>query len=125
MLFRSVDFLLQTPALRRVAGHANRESPPPPFSDPPDALAGAFQVWAPALYEEYRDLQTHFVTDGTARQNFSGIAFMAATFNLGPATVSIPHIDANNLPHGWCAVTAFGDFDPDKGGTSSSGTWTW
>ena len=41
---------------------------------------------------------------------------MAATFNLGPATVSIPHTDANNLPHGWCAVTAFGDFDPDKGG---------
>ena len=79
-------------------------------------FAGAFQVWAPKLYDEYRSLAQHYLLDRSAQQNFPGIAFAAATFNLGPATVNIPHINAGNLPHGWCAITAFGDFDPDFGG---------
>lgn len=42
--------------------------------------------------------------------------FTAASYNLGPQTVSIPHIDFGNLPFGWCAITALGSFDPVKGG---------
>ena len=30
--------------------------------------------------------------------------------------MSTPHVDAGNLPYGWCSITAFGDFDPDRGG---------
>jgi hypothetical protein len=42
--------------------------------------------------------------------------FAAATFNFGPQTVTFPHLDFANLAWGWCAITALGDFDPDKGG---------
>ncbi|KAF8139329.1 hypothetical protein K438DRAFT_1637888, partial [Mycena galopus ATCC 62051] len=41
--------------------------------------------------------------------------FAAVTFNFGPRTVTFPHLDFANLAWGWCAITALGDFDPDKG----------
>ncbi|KAJ7782956.1 hypothetical protein B0H16DRAFT_1658374 [Mycena metata] len=31
-------------------------------------------------------------------------------------TVTLPHIDFGNLAWGWCAVTALGSFNPDRGG---------
>lgn len=37
-------------------------------------------------------------------------------YNLGPQVVSAPHLDCANLPFGFCAVTAFSDYDPKKGG---------
>jgi hypothetical protein len=42
--------------------------------------------------------------------------FTAATYNLGPETVSVPHWDFANLPFGLCAITAIGNFNPTKGG---------
>jgi hypothetical protein len=42
--------------------------------------------------------------------------FACATANLGPRVVCFPHLDSANLPHGWCAVTALGQFDHEKGG---------
>lgn len=30
--------------------------------------------------------------------------------------MSYPHVDFGNLSWGWCAITALGKFDPDKGG---------
>ncbi|KAF8197638.1 hypothetical protein K438DRAFT_1967188 [Mycena galopus ATCC 62051] len=42
--------------------------------------------------------------------------FAAITFNFGPRTVTYPHLDFANLAWGWCAITALGNFDPDKGG---------
>jgi hypothetical protein len=52
------------------------------------------------------------------KRNFAAkiSVFAAATFNFGPRTVTFPHIDFANLAWGWCAITALGDFDPDKGG---------
>ncbi|KAJ3746986.1 hypothetical protein EV360DRAFT_76351 [Lentinula raphanica] len=38
------------------------------------------------------------------------------TFNLGPRSYSPPHMDADNSASGWCADTAMGEFDLDKGG---------
>ncbi|KAF7288197.1 hypothetical protein HMN09_01419100 [Mycena chlorophos] len=52
--------------------------------------------WAPQLYEYY--------------------LFAAATFNLGPNVWTFKHRDVLNLPFGWCAITALGDFDHTKGG---------
>ncbi|KAJ7448727.1 hypothetical protein FB451DRAFT_1187544 [Mycena latifolia] len=46
--------------------------------------------------------------------------FSTVTFNFGPATVTFPHIDFGNLAWGWCAITALGDFDPDRGGAPDS-----
>ncbi|KAI0043519.1 hypothetical protein FA95DRAFT_1465992, partial [Auriscalpium vulgare] len=34
----------------------------------------------------------------------------------GPRAVTVPHRDAKNVPYGWCAVTALGDFDYERGG---------
>jgi hypothetical protein len=41
---------------------------------------------------------------------------MAMTFNFGPQTVTFDHRDSGNLAFGWCAITAFGNFDPTCGG---------
>ncbi|KAL7280228.1 hypothetical protein ACG7TL_006647 [Trametes sanguinea] len=45
-----------------------------------------------------------------------GDTFSCSTFNLGPQTRTVPHRDHLNLPYGWCAITAFGNFDPKQGG---------
>ncbi|KAK7018428.1 hypothetical protein R3P38DRAFT_3200796 [Favolaschia claudopus] len=42
--------------------------------------------------------------------------FSTTTFNFGPATVTLPHIDFRNLAWGWCAITALGNYNPDRGG---------
>lgn len=42
--------------------------------------------------------------------------FACATFNFGPQTCCLDHRDSGNLPFGWCAITALGDFDPKRGG---------
>ena len=42
--------------------------------------------------------------------------FPCRTFNLATQSVSIPHTDNNNLSHGWCSITPFGDFNPTLGG---------
>lgn len=42
--------------------------------------------------------------------------FPCRTFNLDKQSASKLHKDHNNLSHGWCSVTALGDFDPNKGG---------
>jgi hypothetical protein len=41
--------------------------------------------------------------------------FAAATFNFGPNTITLLHVDAANLAWGWCCVTALGNFNPDLG----------
>ncbi|KAJ7709257.1 hypothetical protein B0H16DRAFT_1822025 [Mycena metata] len=48
--------------------------------------------------------------------NFVGSIFAACTFNFGPHTITLPHLDFGNLSWGWCAITALGWFDPDFGG---------
>ena len=38
------------------------------------------------------------------------------TINLGPQTVTRKHVDHFNIPFGWCAITALGNFDHTRGG---------
>ncbi|KAJ7687980.1 hypothetical protein B0H14DRAFT_2653532 [Mycena olivaceomarginata] len=47
---------------------------------------------------------------------FVGSVFAACTFNFGPHTITVPHLDFGNLSWGWCAITALGHFNPDLGG---------
>jgi hypothetical protein len=42
--------------------------------------------------------------------------FSAATYNLGPCTATLRHLDFKNLAFGWCAVTALDDFDYTQSG---------
>ncbi|KAJ7206089.1 hypothetical protein GGX14DRAFT_568544 [Mycena pura] len=40
----------------------------------------------------------------------------AVTFNFGPRTATLPHIDLGNLAWGWCFITTLGWSNPDLGG---------
>ncbi len=50
------------------------------------------------------------------KPNFTNSVFGCMTFNLGPRTVTVAHKDFQNLPAGWCSITAAGDFDHTSGG---------
>ncbi|KAJ7934221.1 hypothetical protein B0H13DRAFT_1855400 [Mycena leptocephala] len=43
-------------------------------------------------------------------------AWTSWTFDLGPQTVTPPRTSPNQIRWWWIAITALGDFDPDKGG---------
>ncbi|KAJ7236970.1 hypothetical protein C8J57DRAFT_1247470 [Mycena rebaudengoi] len=78
-----------------------------------------FECYAPKIFAGYRDQKTNFLRHNRGRRfawNFVNSVFACATLNFGPATVCLPHIDFANLAWGWCAITALGRFDPDKGG---------
>ncbi|KAI0663687.1 hypothetical protein C8Q70DRAFT_907334, partial [Cubamyces menziesii] len=96
-----IDELLADSRVRRVLNFAN----------------SAFQVYAPTLQQYYQSTLDRVCESnpGLAR-NTPGNSFAAATFNLGPQTVTQPHLDHLNLPWGWCAITALGTFDHTKSG---------
>ncbi|KAI0039516.1 hypothetical protein FA95DRAFT_1463183, partial [Auriscalpium vulgare] len=50
------------------------------------------------------------------RTPFANSVFPAVTFNFGPRALTVPHRDSQNVPYGWCAVTALGNFDYHLGG---------
>ncbi|KAJ7044746.1 hypothetical protein C8F04DRAFT_941520 [Mycena alexandri] len=84
-----------------------------------------FMVFAPDLHEYYRatyaslcDWDRLQSRAKHIRRNFPErfSVFTTATYNFGPVTVTLPHIDFGNLAWGWCAITALGNFDPDRGG---------
>lgn len=74
-------------------------------------------TWAPDLYAYYVDrLSALHENDPSLKRNFSSSIFASTTYNLGPKTVCHKHTDFANLPYGWCGVTAFGTYNPKKGG---------
>ncbi|KAF7342722.1 hypothetical protein MSAN_02030100 [Mycena sanguinolenta] len=78
-----------------------------------------FQLYAPKLYKSYLDTME-------ALQEWDGnliflapllsCVFACVTFNFGPQTVTLPHLDFLNLAWGWCFITALGWYDYKKGG---------
>jgi hypothetical protein len=72
---------------------------------------------APKLFRFYgTELNKLFKSQPELQHNFPNSVFPAVSFNCGPASVSLPHHDYNNLSFGLCALTAFGDFDYTRGG---------
>lgn len=55
-------------------------------------------------------------SDPTLYPNFPHSVWACITINFGPQTVTFPHRDYGNLPFGWCAITALGNYNPDVGG---------
>ncbi|KAJ7201301.1 hypothetical protein GGX14DRAFT_371250, partial [Mycena pura] len=51
----------------------------------------------------------------TMRWKFSRSPFAACTWNFCAAICAL-HLDFANLAWGWCAITALGNFNPDRGG---------
>ncbi|KAI0715495.1 hypothetical protein C8T65DRAFT_828681 [Cerioporus squamosus] len=77
----------------------------------------AFQNAARELHAEYGRVLTSICDrDHAVRRNFSNSVFAGVTFNFGPRACTVPHTDHLNIPTGWCAVVALGDFDPNEGG---------
>ncbi|KAJ7742924.1 hypothetical protein DFH07DRAFT_890801 [Mycena maculata] len=80
---------------------------------------GMFQSFSPNLHQFYKtQMRFLFIGAPWLRRIFAETVsvFMACTFNFGPSTVTLPHVDAANLARGWCAITALGCFNPDIGG---------
>ncbi|THU96674.1 hypothetical protein K435DRAFT_819404 [Dendrothele bispora CBS 962.96] len=76
-----------------------------------------FQAYAPLTFDCYwKCLESIQSWNPRLRRYFEKTAFAACTVNFGPSTVCRPHTDRANLAFGWCAITALGDFDPNKGG---------
>lgn len=74
-------------------------------------------TYAPRLFDYYGGtLTTLLGSNPRLRRNFANSVFAAATFNFGPRTVTYPHLDLGNLAFGWCAIPAFGPFNPNHGG---------
>lgn len=72
---------------------------------------------APNMHEEYRNtFKRYFDLDPYRFRQVLPSVYPAFTFNLGPRTVTVEHYDSRNKANGWIAVTALGDFNPDKGG---------
>ncbi|KAL1740000.1 hypothetical protein HDZ31DRAFT_77205 [Schizophyllum fasciatum] len=79
--------------------------------------SSVFFNWAPALWLFYAShMQTLFANDPTLKRNFARSVWACITINFGPRTVTYRHRDFGNLPFGWCAITALGKFDADRGG---------
>lgn len=74
-------------------------------------------MWAPLIYMFYQTQMFLLHRERPSlRRCFPGSIFAACTFNFGPRAITAPHIDFANLSWGWCAITALGNFDPDRGG---------
>lgn len=78
-----------------------------------------FRAFTPSVWGKYRDMLDSVTSVdrglGLVR-NFANSVFAGIAFNLGPSVYTRPHRDASNLAGGWCSITAFGDFDPTRGG---------
>ncbi|EEB89298.1 hypothetical protein MPER_12620 [Moniliophthora perniciosa FA553] len=86
---------------KRLAGHAN----------------GAFATWAPDLYRLYCDYDSRLrEKHPDCTRNFPNSIWACATYNFGPKTVTVQHLNHLNYLFGWCAITALGNFDYTRGG---------
>ncbi|KAI0066767.1 hypothetical protein BV25DRAFT_1796690, partial [Artomyces pyxidatus] len=98
---KAVDMLKRSQAFLRIAGFAS----------------SAFQMGAPLLFDHYREVLADVeVKKPGLFKPFRNSVFPTATFNLGPQAVTLPHRDAQNVPYGWCAITALGNYNPVLGG---------
>ncbi|KAJ3546784.1 hypothetical protein NM688_g5476 [Phlebia brevispora] len=98
---RAISRMQGDPSLGRLAGFQS----------------SAFYWFAPKVYRQYGAMQDALHAHHPLLvQNFNNSVFPAATYNLGPQTVTRGHTDSKNLAYGWCALTALGTYDPTKGG---------
>ncbi|KAL1740411.1 hypothetical protein HDZ31DRAFT_23559, partial [Schizophyllum fasciatum] len=81
--------------------------------------SSGFGGWEPKIHSHYADLQKKLLgwkPHLRRRLHFKKSVWMCVTINFGPRTLCYPHRDFGNLAHGFCAITALGRFNPDKGG---------
>ncbi|KAF7334844.1 hypothetical protein MSAN_02360700 [Mycena sanguinolenta] len=78
-----------------------------------------FQLYAPRLYAYYLETMQALQTWDPNLPLLAPLlscVFACITFNFGPQTVTLLHLDFLNLAWGWCFITAPGWYDHRKGG---------
>ncbi|KAL1741229.1 hypothetical protein HDZ31DRAFT_45894 [Schizophyllum fasciatum] len=81
--------------------------------------SSAFGAWQPALHDYYASVQARLLAWKPSLYqslHFKKSVWLCLTINFGPRTLTFPHRDFGNLAHGFCAITALGRFNADKGG---------
>ncbi|KIY47958.1 hypothetical protein FISHEDRAFT_16875, partial [Fistulina hepatica ATCC 64428] len=79
--------------------------------------SAVFATWAPRLHKRYSDCLTALLAyDGSLTRNFAASVWASVALNFGPQTVTYRHRDSQNIPYGWCAITALGYFNHLLGG---------
>ncbi|KAI0039505.1 hypothetical protein FA95DRAFT_1504082, partial [Auriscalpium vulgare] len=79
--------------------------------------SSALSLHRPSLFLHVDDVVAGAMAqDASLEKAFEKSVFPTITFNFGPQALTKPHRDFKNIPYGWCAVTALGDFDHTKGG---------
>ncbi|KAI0710207.1 hypothetical protein C8Q76DRAFT_769915 [Earliella scabrosa] len=90
------NVLLNNPAMQRAAG----------------IIDSIFMAYAPKMYTHYANILHSVCAQNPGLEvNFMHNVFAAATFNLGPRTSTLPHLDHLNIAGGLCALVAMGDFE--------------
>ncbi|KAE9391057.1 hypothetical protein BT96DRAFT_832568 [Gymnopus androsaceus JB14] len=96
-----LDMFLAAVCLIRLAQHASSR----------------FFTWAPRLYSYYAENRARIERGNPGiNWNFAKSIFACCSFNFGPQTVTVEHLDHLNYLFGWCAITALGKFNYRKGG---------
>jgi hypothetical protein len=116
---RLIQRLLDSPSIQRIVGFQSsklylhcRCS-----SSCLTASQGAFAAFAPKLYQYISEILAKLFNHQPGLvHNFNNSIFPAVSFNCGPTTVSLKHVDSGNLSHNFCPLTALGNFDHTKGG---------
>jgi hypothetical protein len=114
---REIQALLSEPAIQRLAGFGSSECQASGVCVCVLILKGILCHYAPKVHKLYANTKASL--KGMNPQlvwNFHNSVFAAATFNLGPATVTFDHTDNGNFACGMCSITALGDFNPTNGG---------
>ncbi|EPQ52686.1 hypothetical protein GLOTRDRAFT_46965 [Gloeophyllum trabeum ATCC 11539] len=77
----------------------------------------SFNLVAPRLHSYYSTVLGGICSRYPNLERFwRRSVFACCAFNLGPRVRAYIHTDHLNVPFGWCAITAFGRFDPKRGG---------
>jgi hypothetical protein len=84
---------------------------------PTNCLPASFKLFAPRLFDYYKtSMDALFAHELHLQRPFKDSPWAAATFNLGPSTITFRHTDPGNLLWGWCEITSLGPFDFKLGG---------
>ncbi|KAL0066838.1 hypothetical protein AAF712_006033 [Marasmius tenuissimus] len=98
-----MEDLLNTKEAARIAGYQS----------------AAYARFSPNNYRCYKETKAMLELNPRTkhlRWNFGCSVFASVVINFGPRTWTHKHRDVQNLPHGWCAVTAMGNYDYRRGG---------
>jgi hypothetical protein len=89
-------------------------------------IAGCFAFFAPKQYKHMADTVRQVIHNHSRRRrrrawrpmsmNFKNSAYPMIVWNFGPRSASFDHTDFGNGAGIWCAISAFGEFDPALGG---------